>query len=148
MNLTRESEYALKGLAVLAMRPVGDVVPLAEIAEVQQLPGTFLAKIFQKLARHGLLEADRGRGSGYMLRGVPSGIRIRDVLEAVEGPMALKRCLLWTGHCSETEPCPLHHRLKPLRSQLDQMLNEVTLAEYVEVSIHANPPSREDSGAG
>ena len=147
MNLTRESEYALKGLAVLAMRPVGDVVPLAEIAEVQQLPGTFLAKIFQKLARHGLLEADRGRGSGYMLRGAPSGIRIRDVLEAVEGPMALKRCLLWTGHCSETEPCPLHHRLEPLRTQLDQMLNEVTLAEYVEVSLHAKPPATEDSGA-
>ena len=147
MNLTRESEYALKGLAVLAMRPVGDVVPLAEIAEVQRLPSTFLAKIFQKLARHGLLEADRGRGSGYMLRGAPSGIRIRDVLEAVEGPMALKRCLLWTGHCSETEPCPLHHRLEPFRTQLDQMLNEVTLAEYVEVSLHAKPPATEDSGA-
>ncbi len=147
MNLTRESEYALKGLAVLAMRPAGESVPLAEIAEVQRLPSTFLAKIFQKLARHGLLEADRGRGSGYMLRGAPSGIRIRDVLEAVEGPMALKRCLLWTGHCSETEPCPLHHRLEPFRTQLDQMLNEVTLAEYVEVSLHAKPPATEDSGA-
>ena len=147
MNLTRESEYALKGMAWLAMRPPGDVVPLAEIAEVQKLPTTFLAKIFQKLARHGLLDADRGRGSGYMLRGEPSDIRVRDVLEAVEGPMALKRCLLWTGHCSETEPCPLHHRLKPLRSQLDQMLNEVTLAEYAEVSLHANPTPTEDSGA-
>ncbi|MCH8937355.1 MAG: Rrf2 family transcriptional regulator, partial [Gemmatimonadetes bacterium] len=64
MNLTRESEYALKGLAWLATHPPGDVVPLVEIAEVQQLPSTFLAKIFQKLARHGLLESDRGRGSG------------------------------------------------------------------------------------
>ncbi len=82
-----------------------------------------------------------------MLRGTPGGIRIRDVLEAVEGPMALKRCLLWTGHCSETEPCPLHYRLRTFRSQLDQMLNEVTLAEYVEVSLHANPPATEDSGA-
>ncbi len=149
MNLTRESEYALKGLAWLAMRPPGDVVPLAEIAEVQQLPTTFLAKIFQKLARHGLLDADRGRGSGsgYRLSGEPSGIRVRDVLEAVEGPMALKRCLLWTGHCSEKEPCPLHHRLKPFRLQLDQMLNEVTLAEYVEVSLHTKPTATEDSGA-
>ncbi len=111
MNLTRESEYALKGLARLATYPVGTMVPMAEIAAEQQLPTTFLAKIFQKLARHGLLDADRGRGSGYMLRGEPSSIRVRDVLEAVEGPMALKRCLLWTGHCSEAEPCPLHHRL-------------------------------------
>ncbi len=147
MNLTRESEYALKGLARLAAYPAGTMVPMAEIAAEQQLPATFLAKIFQKLARHGLLDADRGRGSGYMLRGEPSSIRVRDVLEAVEGPMALKRCLLWTGHCSETEPCPLHYRLKSFRSQLDQMLNEVTLAEYVEVSLNANPPATEDSGA-
>ena len=147
MNLTRESEYALKGLARLATYPIGTTVPMAEIAAEQQLPTTFLAKIFQKLARHGLLDADRGRGSGYTLCGAPSDIRVRDVLEAIEGPLALKRCLLWSGHCSESEPCPLHHRLKPFRSQLDQMLNEVTLAEYVEVSLHAKPPATEDSGA-
>ncbi len=146
MNLTRESEYALKGLARLATYPIGTTVPMAEIAAEQQLPTTFLAKIFQKLARHGLLDADRGRGSGYTLCGAPSDIRVRDVLEAIEGPLALKRCLLWSGHCSDSEPCPLHHRLKPFRSQLDQMLNEVTLAEYVEVSLNANPPATEDSG--
>jgi Rrf2 family protein len=146
VNLTKESEYALKGLALLARHPPGEVVSLAEIAEVQQLPSTFLAKIFQKLARHGFLEAERGRGSGYTLRKAPSGIRVRDVLEAIEGPMALKRCVLWTGTCSESEPCPLHHRLKEFRSQIDRVLDEVTLAEYAEVSIHAKPSTSEDSG--
>ena len=147
MNLTRESEYALKGLARLATYPVGTTVPMAEIAAEQQLPTTFLAKIFQKLARHGLLEAERGRGSGYMLSREPAGIGVREILEAVEGSMALKQCLLWSGHCSESEPCPLHYRLKCVRSQLDEVLNEVTLAEYVEVSLNANPPATEDSGA-
>ena len=147
MNLTRESEYALRGLAGLATHPPGNVVPLVEIAEVQQLPSTFLAKIFQKLVRHGLLESDRGRGSGYMLIGAPSDIRVRDILEAIEGPLALKQCLLWSGHCSESEPCPLHYRLKGVRSQLDKVLNEVTLAEYVEVSLHGRGPASEGSGA-
>lgn len=147
MNLTRESEYALKGLARLATYPVGTTVPMAEIAAEQQLPTTFLAKIFQKLARHGLLDADRGRGSGYTLRGAPSDIRVRDILEAIEGPMALKQCLLWSGHCSESEPCPLHYRLKCVRSQLDEVLNDVTLAEYVEVSLHGRDPASEGSGA-
>jgi Rrf2 family protein len=146
VNLTKESEYALKGLALLARHPPGEVVSLAEIAEVQQLPSTFLAKIFQKLARHGLLEAERGRGSGYTLRETPSGIRVRDVIEAIEGPMALNRCVLWAGTCSEAEPCPLHHRLKEFRAQLDGVLDEVTLAEYAEVSIHGKSPNSEDSG--
>ena len=147
MNLTRESEYALKGLARLATYPAGTMVPMAEIAAEQQLPATFLAKIFQKLARHGLLDADRGRGSGYMLSREPASIGMREILEAVEGSMALKQCLLWSGHCSESEPCPLHYRLKCVRSQLDEVLNEVTLAEYVEASLNANPPATEGSEA-
>ena len=147
MNLTRESEYALKGLARLATYPAGTMVPMAEIAAEQQLPATFLAKIFQKLARHGLLDADRGRGSGYMLSREPASIGMREILEAVEGSMALKQCLLWSGHCSESEPCPLHYRLKGVRSQLDEVLNEVTLAEYVEASLHGRGPASEGSGA-
>ncbi len=147
MNLTRESEYALKGLARLATYPIGTTVPMAEIAAQQQLPTPFLAKIFQKLARHGLLEAERGRGSGYMLSREPAGIGVREILEAVEGSMALKQCLLWSGYCSESEPCPLHYRLKCVRSQLDEVLNEVTLAEYVEVSLYGRDPASEGSGA-
>ena len=54
MQLTRESEYALIGLSALASEPVGSVVSLAAIAEAKDLPRTFLAKIFQKLARHGI----------------------------------------------------------------------------------------------
>lgn len=148
MNLTKESEYALLGLARLATYPAGTMVPMAEIATAQQLPSTFLAKIFQKLARHGLLEAERGRGSGYMLSGEPSGIRMRDILEAVEGPMALRKCLLWGGNCGDDEPCPLHYRLKAIRPQLEALLNEMTLAEYMEqMSLQVNSPTSKDSRA-
>ncbi len=145
MNLTKESQYALKGLAWLATYPVGTMVSMAEIATEQQLPSSFLAKIFQKLARHGLLEAERGRGSGYMLSSEPSDILVRDILEAIEGSMALQRCLLWGGHCSDQNPCPLHYRMKALRPQLDAILNEITLAEYVETSLPGNPRKSTDS---
>ena len=148
MNLTRESEYALNGLARLATYPAGTMVPMAEIAAEQKLPSTFLAKIFQKLARHGLLEAERGRGSGYMLSREPSGIRVREILEAVEGSMALRKCLLWGGNCGDDEPCPLHYRLKSLRPQLDALLNEITLAEYMEqMSPQSDSPTSKDSRA-
>jgi Rrf2 family protein len=130
VKLTRESEYALRGLVRLASYPPGALVSHSEIAEAEQLPPAFLAKIFQKLARHGVLLVERGRGSGYTLRASPEATRVRDVLEAVEGPQALDRCLLWGRHCSETAPCPLHHRLKPLRARLDEVLSETTLADF------------------
>ena len=96
MNLTRESEYALRGLVRLATYPPGCMVSHSEIAQAEELPAAFLAKIFQKLARHGVLEAERGRGSGYALRGSPAMTRIWKVFEAIEGSEALKRCLLWS----------------------------------------------------
>ncbi len=144
MQLTKESEYALKGLAFLASQPHGTTVSLADTAKAQALPASFLAKIFQKLTRHGLLAAERGPGSGYSLARPPASITMREILEAVEGPRALESCLLWPGHCADGDPCPLHHRLKAIRPVLDALLDAVTLAEYAAESPHmrhvAQPP--------
>jgi len=142
VHLTKKSKYALLGLAYLVSQDRGTAVPLAEVAEAQELPATFLAKIFQELARHGVLSADRGRGSGYMLRRSPADIRVREVVEATEGSMALKQCLLWSNDCGEADPCPLHYRLEQFHAQLDDVLNEITLAEYVDTSTHVKSQKR------
>lgn len=143
MRLTKESEYALLGLAVLASKDQGEETSLAAIAESQRVPRDFLAKIFQKLARHGLLAAGRGRGRGYALARRPRDISIRDVLEAVEDPDKLQECVLWQEHCADEDPCPLHERLKEVRPVILSLLEEVSLADYVTDSRHlANHLSR------
>lgn len=142
MHLTKKSTYALQGLVYLASRERGAIVSLATVAEVQALPATFLAKIFQDLARHGVLEADRGRGSGYTLRRAPTEVRVREIVEAVEGPMALRKCLLWSNDCGDADPCPLHYRLEECHARIDRVLDEVSLAEYVELSAHVKSEQR------
>jgi Rrf2 family protein len=132
MHLTRESEYALRGLVVLTSCPTGATLTLAEIAEAKNLPSTFLAKIFQKLARHGLVVAARGPGRGYTLARSPSSITIYDILESVEGPSLSQQCLLWNRRCADTDPCPLHHHVRVLLPKLDQILRHITLADYAE----------------
>lgn len=137
MRLTRESEYALLGLAHLALESTGRSVPLAEIAEAGNLPGTFLAKIFQKLARHGVVVSGRGRDdSGYALSRAPGQLSIMEIFEAVEGPQIHERCLLWQGHCSDRDPCPLHYRLRDLAPAIGSLLETITLADYVAESPH------------
>lgn len=137
MAFTRESEYALLGLAVLAARPPESVVSLGDVAAERDLPQAFLAKVFMKLARHGLLVAHRGRGKGYALARSPDRIFIREVLEAVEGPRLDNRCLLWEGHCHDANPCPLHFRLKKVNTAFQDVLHSVTLADYLADSKHA-----------
>lgn len=137
MQFTRESEYALLGLAVLAARDADAVVSLGDVAAERQLPQPFLAKVFMKLARHGLLTAHRGRGRGYSLSRLPAEILVCDVLEAVEGPRLDNRCLFWEGHCHDTNPCPLHFRLTEINADFRRVLESVTLADYLAESEHA-----------
>ena len=148
MQLTRESEYALIGLSALASEPVGSVVSLAAIAEAKDLPRTFLAKIFQKLARHGILSSERGRGRGYALARPPDSITMREILEAVEGSGMFEQCLLWPVHCHDENPCPLHYRLKELVPPLRSLLEQITLSEYMAESPHVqgDPTLRRDAG--
>jgi Rrf2 family protein len=129
MQLTRESEHALAGLGLLATRAPGVFVPLAEIAAAKDLPPPFLAKIFQKLARHGLLTSSRGRGRGYALARPADSISVMDVFVAVEGPRLVKRCLLWQAHCSDEDPCPLHDFLKDRMPVLEARLEEISVAD-------------------
>ncbi len=137
MQLTKESEYALQGLAALAVSPAGKVTSLAKIAGVHGLPASFLAKIFQKLARHGLLTATRGPGSGYALARPANSITLRSILECVEGPQLFDHCLLLPGH-SDHNPCPLHQYMAPIVAALTNQLESVTLAEYA-ASLDLDP---------
>jgi Rrf2 family protein len=148
MQLTRESKYALIGLSALASEPTGSVVSLAAIAEANDLPRTFLAKIFQKLARHGILSSERGRGRGYALARPPDSITMREILEAVEGSGMFEQCLLWPERCSDQNPCPLHYRLKELVPRLRSLLEKITLSEYMAESPHVQGDLTVTRGAG
>lgn len=128
MRLTRETQYALRGLCALAHRPAGAVVPLTELATAERLPGSFLAKIFQKLARHGILTAHRGAGQGYELSVPPSAISLLEIVTAVQGPEYLEQCVFWGGRCG-SQHCLLHDHWLRIRSEVRSLLEQTTLAE-------------------
>lgn len=132
MKLTRESAYALRGLAVLARRPLGESVPLTEIAEAEHLPPSFLAKAFQKLARHGMVAAQRGPGHGYVLARPAADISVRAVLEAIEGDDLFRRCVFLSTQCSEEHPCPLHHHLNHAVAELKTAVERLSVADLAD----------------
>jgi len=129
MKLSKETRYGLGGLIVLANKPPGTVMLLNEIAEAEDLPRFFLAKTFQKLTQHGVLRSYRGAVRGYALAHPPKEIRLRQILEAIEGPDLLGRCIFWSEHCSDSKPCPLHHRWKGMSRPLTDALMKETLAD-------------------
>lgn len=128
MKLSRESRYALVGLAVLAGMPAGTVIGLAPLAEAAALPAPFLAKIFHKLARQGILTSFRGRQRGYALARPPADITVREVLEAVDGHDLFRRCIFVSETCNQADPCPLHDTWTPIMTSAIDAMSKTTLA--------------------
>lgn len=127
MKLSTESRYAINGLSVLARQPPGTVMQVSEIAREAELPAPFLAKILLKLTKYGVLTSHRGRLRGYSLAVAPGEIRVIDVLEAVDGPGVLERCVFWTESCDEHHPCPLHGAWAPIKAQIRDAMVRTTL---------------------
>jgi len=129
MRFTRESEYGLNALLFLTGQPADEVLPLSEIARASGLPQNFLAKIFQKLAHHGVVRSFRGARRGYCLAREPSTIRVRELVEAIEGPGVFERCIFWSARCDSGDPCPLHDGWMRVSADLVRFLEETTLED-------------------
>ena len=136
VKLSRESEYGLEGLRVLATQPAGRILLLQEIAAAAALPEHFLAKIFQKLRRRGLALSHRGAVRGYSLARPAATITLREILMAIEGEDLFDRCVFWPERCNPRRACCLHHRWVTLRPALQRMVETTTLEE-----IAAPPPA-------
>jgi Rrf2 family protein len=129
MELTRKGEYAIRGIIYLAQQPPGKMALISEIAEAAEVPQTFLAKIFQSFAKLGIVNSFRGTGGGFTLGRPASRITLREVVEAVEGPIMPNRCLMDNGSCDRGIECLVHPVWRKVQSQVVQILESVTIEE-------------------
>ncbi|HVP30402.1 MAG TPA: Rrf2 family transcriptional regulator [Myxococcota bacterium] len=87
MRLSLQVRYAICGVFDLAYNADDGPVQIRVIGERQAIPPRYLEQIFQRLRRAKLVRSKRGPGGGYSLARAPSEISLRDVVEAVEGPL-------------------------------------------------------------
>lgn len=99
MQVTRAGEYAIIGLLYLARQPGGRMVMIDEISEAERIPKSFLAKIFQPLARAGFVISHRGAGGGFSLAKPAGQINLLEILQCVEGVFALQKCVTDEPEC-------------------------------------------------
>ena len=132
MELTRKGEYAIRGIIYLAQQPSEKMALISEIAEATEVPQTFLAKIFQNFAKQGIVNSYRGTGGGFILARSPSRITLREVVEAVEGPILPNRCLIGKGTCERDDHCTVHPVWRKVQEQVVQILDSVTIEDLAQ----------------
>ncbi len=131
MRLTRGSDYGLRGMLYMTRLPRGQVCLVGEVAAAENLPESYLAKIFQDLARSRLLVSHRGAKGGFSLVNDPREINLLQIIEAVEGPIAIVPCLDAREGCDRAELCKVHETLDAAQSQMISILAKTTLADLM-----------------
>jgi FeS assembly SUF system regulator len=111
MRLTHLADYAVVMMTAAASRDAGERLSAAELAAETGVPLPTAQKLMGKLAAAGLLTSARGAGGGFSLARPGREISLADVIEAVEGPIAMTQC---TGS-EEASDCALdaHCKVKP-----------------------------------
>jgi Rrf2 family iron-sulfur cluster assembly transcriptional regulator len=143
LKLARGTDYGIRGILYLATQPYEQVTLLHDIAKNQEVPETYLAKIFQDLIKAGLVRSHRGAKGGFCLARPASEISLRQVIEALQGPISLNRCLDVHDSCPRSPTCPISQVLRKGQEQLLAILDAAkldTLAEE-ELAAHAANPN-------
>lgn len=126
-HITRKGDYAIRGMVYLASRPGGTVSLLREVAASVDVPQALLAKIFQDLCRLGFVKSYRGAGGGFELARPASKISLLEVIEAVDGPIGMNRCIVEKGVCGRESFCGVHPVWKQLQQKVRSELGRVSL---------------------
>ena len=107
MQITRQADYAVRAVLHLARLGNSERAATSMIAEEQNIPPSFLAKIISQLSIAGLLHTSRGARGGVTLGRDPKDITLLEVVEAIDGPIQLNECVGESGLCSFEGNCPL-----------------------------------------
>lgn len=129
MIFSSATEYAIRGLSELACRSSGQSILLNDLVSGTDLPRDFVAKLFQKLVKGGILNSAKGRGGGFSLAKPAHEINLMQIVEVMEGPQCFDRCVVGLEKCNDQMPCPQHDLYKPIRHRLKDYLATTTLAD-------------------
>lgn len=105
LEISQAVEYGVRGLMQLVQSQSGRPVRVKEVAQAEEIPPAFLYKIFNRMRRSRILNSRRG--IGYTLASPPEEISLLDVIQAIEGPITIKPCLVDKDYCDRVNQCSL-----------------------------------------
>jgi len=132
MKVTRASDYAIRALIHMAHKPIGTTFMRSELATECEIPDSFLGKILQNLAKSEILTSERGKKGGFKVAKDTAQITVYDIISAIEGDIALNKCIFDEDFCSLVHSCTAHIMWGDIQDNLVEMLKSYTLAKLTD----------------
>ncbi len=132
--LSKACQYAIKALIFISsdLKKGNPRVTLKAISDTIGSPPAFTSKILQQLVGANIITSVKGGGGGFDI--TPAKIKstkIITIVRAIECDQLATSCFLGLPHCSDKEPCPVHHLYAPIREQLNSELLNVSLYDII-----------------
>jgi len=128
MQIRRETDYGVRSVLYLS-RGLDRIATIGEIARHMHIPQSFLAKILQRLVKAGIIESNRGIKGGFQLARKPKEINLLDVIEAIEGSVAMNRCAIDKRLCDLSNICSVHPIWIEIRKEVEKRLRKEDFAK-------------------
>jgi Rrf2 family protein len=140
LELSSEGRYALRALIYLAL--VGEQATADRVSAEAHIPRRLLARILAKLSHAGLVQSEQGRGGGSRLARPAGKITLREVVEAIEGPFGVIRCIMEDRACGEGAPCGMHEAWEEGQQVILEYLGTQTIDEFISRTVSDKLPPR------
>ena len=140
LRLSKKADYALIAMKHLAQLDAAPSTSAREIAERYDIPIELMAKVLQRLVRTGLLVSTQGTRGGYTLSRPSSTISVADVIESIDGPVAVTACSSENSDCDQYSKCSIRDPLWQIKTRIVEVLGTVTIAEMAADGVPAQVP--------
>ena len=129
---SKTCEYALRALIYITQQTKdGGRIGIKDIASGIDSPEYFIAKILQDLSRKGFVQSAIGPTGGFYLDSISLNRSLAEIVKEMDGDKIFTGCALGLKECSESHPCPVHNEFRHIRNNLQNMLNEMKIGDFV-----------------
>lgn len=132
----RNTDYALRLIVNLARNHNDGPVSTRAAAEEEGVPYQLACKLMQRLHKSELVKSCMGPKGGFSLGKEPSQISLRDVVETIQGPISVNRCLVAADACERQKDCGARIKLAELQRYIRDYLDRITVDELLNNSGH------------
>ena len=133
MNISTKGRYAVRAMLDLALQPTGEPTLIKDISKRQEISDLYLEQLFNRLKTAGLLRSIRGPKGGFMLNKPAVEIKLIDILEAMEGPIAPVDCVDNATLCTRADSCVTRDVWAEMKKVMVEMLESTTLEDLVKL---------------
>jgi Rrf2 family protein len=141
MVYSKTSEYAIRSLIYFAEYPEETRVTVKAVSRETGVPQAYVAKIFQCLARDGVLLAQRGPSGGYALSIPPHKLTLLRVVQTLDdfSQSSFSNCVMGLEKCNDRNPCPLHDIWVAAKNRMLDRLASTTISDIAKLGRKFRP---------